>query len=32
MVQSAGDAVVLSVAVDDLRQVLPGENQSAPAH
>jgi len=32
MVQSAGDAVVLSVAVDELRQVLPGDNQSAPAH
>ena len=32
MVQSVGDAVVLSVGVDDLRQVLPGESKSAPAH
>lgn len=33
MIQSVGDAVVLSVAVDGLRQVLPGgERESAPAH
>lgn len=31
MVQSVGDAVVLSVAVDELRQVLPGTSESAPA-
>ena len=31
MVQSVGDAVVLSVAVDELRQVLPGASESAPA-
>ena len=31
MVQSVGDAVVLSVAVDDLRQVLP-TSEPAPAH
>jgi sporulation protein YlmC with PRC-barrel domain len=30
MVQSAGDAVVLSVAVDELRQVLPGPSAAAP--
>lgn len=29
MVQSVGDAVVLSVAVDELRQVLPGERAEA---
>lgn len=32
MVQSVGDAVVLSVAVDGLRQVLPGTAEPAPAH
>ena len=32
MVQSVGDAVVLSVAVDDLRQVLPSASESAPVH
>jgi len=32
MVQSVGDAVVLTVAVDDLRQVLPGASEPAPAH
>lgn len=32
MVQSVGDTVVLSVAVDDLRQVLPSQSESAPAH
>jgi sporulation protein YlmC with PRC-barrel domain len=31
MVQSVGDAVVLAVAVDELRQVLPEESHSAPA-
>jgi sporulation protein YlmC with PRC-barrel domain len=31
MVQSVGDAVVLSVRVDELRQVLPGTSESAPA-
>jgi sporulation protein YlmC with PRC-barrel domain len=31
MVQSVGDAVVLSVAVDELRQVLPGAPESPPA-
>lgn len=31
MVQSVGDAVVLSVAVDDLRQVLPNATEAAPA-
>src|SRR5687768_173905 len=30
-VQSVGDAVVLSVGVDDLRQVLPGPREPAPA-
>ena len=29
MVQSVGDAVVLAVAVDDLRQVLPGASEGA---
>lgn len=32
MIQSVGDAVVLSVAIGDLRQVLPGVSESAPAH
>ena len=32
MIQSVGDAVVLSVAEDDLRQVLPGPNERASAH
>src|SRR5688572_31590085 len=32
MVQSVGDAVVLSVGVDDLRQVLPSVGEPAPAH
>lgn len=32
MVQSVGDAVVLTVAVDELRQVLPGAGEPAPAH
>jgi sporulation protein YlmC with PRC-barrel domain len=32
MVQSVGDAVILSVAVDELRQVLPGASEPAPAH
>lgn len=31
MVQSVGDAVVLSVPVDELRQVLPGATESPPA-
>ena len=31
MVQSVGDAVVLAVAVDDLRQILPGASVVAPA-
>ena len=31
MVQSVGDAVVLSVAVDGLRQVLPAEGHDQPA-
>jgi sporulation protein YlmC with PRC-barrel domain len=31
MVQSVGDAVVLSVAVDDLRQVLTAASAPAPA-
>jgi sporulation protein YlmC with PRC-barrel domain len=31
MVQSVGDTVVLAVAVDELRQVLPG-TESAAAH
>jgi sporulation protein YlmC with PRC-barrel domain len=30
LIQSVGDAVVLSVAVDGLRQVLPGENEASP--
>ena len=32
MVQSVGDAVVLSVAVDGLRQVLPRAAEPAPRH
>src|SRR6187549_2647887 len=32
MVQSVGDAVVLSVAVDGLRQVLPRAAEAAPRH
>jgi sporulation protein YlmC with PRC-barrel domain len=32
MVQSVGDAVVLSVAVDELRRVLPEVSEPAPAH
>ena len=32
MIQSVGDAVVLSVAVDELRQVLPGGGEQAAAH
>jgi sporulation protein YlmC with PRC-barrel domain len=31
LIQSVGDAVVLSVEVDGLRQVLPGESESAHA-
>jgi sporulation protein YlmC with PRC-barrel domain len=31
MVQSVGDAVVLTVAVDELRQVLPSAAEPAPA-
>jgi sporulation protein YlmC with PRC-barrel domain len=31
MVQSVGDAVVLSAAVDELRQVLPDASESPPA-
>ena len=32
MVQSVGDAVVLSAAVDELRQALPSTSEPAPAH
>lgn len=32
MVQSVGDAVVLSVAVGELRQVVPGAGEPAQAH
>jgi sporulation protein YlmC with PRC-barrel domain len=32
LVQSVGDALVLSVPVDGLREVLPGEGASASAH
>jgi hypothetical protein len=32
MIQSVGDAVVLSVAIDGLRQVLQGAGEAAPAH
>lgn len=31
MIQSVGDAVVLSVALDELRQVLPSASESVPA-
>ncbi len=31
MVQSVGDAVVLTVGVDELREVLPGPSESPPA-
>ena len=32
MIQSVGDAVVLAVAVDELRQVLPGRGEAPPPH
>ena len=32
IVQSVGDSIVLSVPVGDLRKVLPGEGERAPAH
>lgn len=32
MIQSVGDAVVLSVPVDELRQVLPGTRESPAPH
>jgi sporulation protein YlmC with PRC-barrel domain len=32
LIQSVGDAIVLSVPVDGLREVLPGEGESASAH
>ena len=32
LVQSVGDAIVLAVPVDGLRQVLPGPEASAAAH
>lgn len=32
LIQSVGDAVVLSVPVDGLREVLPGEGEPASAH
>jgi sporulation protein YlmC with PRC-barrel domain len=32
LIQSVGDAVVLSVAVDGLRQVLPGKDEPAAVH
>jgi sporulation protein YlmC with PRC-barrel domain len=32
MIQSVGDAVVLTVAVDGLRQVLPGGSEAVAAH
>ena len=32
LIQSVGDAVVLSVPVDGLRQVLPGENEPGAVH
>jgi sporulation protein YlmC with PRC-barrel domain len=32
LIQSVGDAVVLSVPVDGLRQVLPEENEPAAVH
>ena len=32
LIQSVGDAVVLSAAVDDLRELLPGGSESARVH
>ncbi len=32
MIQSVGDAVVLSVAIDELRRVVPGGGDEATAH
>lgn len=32
IVQSVSDTVVLSVSIDELRQVLPSKSASAPAH
>jgi sporulation protein YlmC with PRC-barrel domain len=32
LIQSVGDAVVLSIPVDGLRQVLPGEEEPAAVH
>jgi sporulation protein YlmC with PRC-barrel domain len=32
LIQSVGDAVVLAVPVDGLREVLPGEGEPASAH
>ncbi len=32
LIQSVGDAIVLSVPVDGLREVLPGESEPASAH
>jgi sporulation protein YlmC with PRC-barrel domain len=32
VVQSVADAVVLSIPVNDLRRILPGESEPAPAH
>jgi sporulation protein YlmC with PRC-barrel domain len=32
IIQSVGDTIVLSVSVDELRQVLPPEGESASAH
>ena len=32
MVQSVGDAIVLSVPAPELRQVLPGVGNAPPAH
>lgn len=32
LVQSVGDAVVLSIPIDGLREVLPGDGESASAH
>lgn len=32
LVQSVGDTIVLSVVVDELRQVLPSEGEPASAH
>ncbi|HYH97934.1 PRC-barrel domain-containing protein [Hyalangium sp.] len=31
-IQSVGDAVILSVSVDELRRIVPGESEPAPAH